>query len=117
MDEKRRNPRFKVNQLLAFTPEGDQFYRAEAVDLSQGGIKCASAQAIEPMTSVFLLLKLPGAAGEGENEVACEGYVSHSSLVDGRCLFGVRFTSVAPEGKAAFDAFISTLEKEEDPLS
>jgi len=113
MDEKRKNPRFKVNQLVAFTPEGDQFLRAEAIDLSQGGIRCASAQAIEPMTSVFLLLTLPGAKGEGDREVACEGYVSHSRLIDGRYVFGVHFTGVAPEGKDALDTYISCLEKEE----
>jgi c-di-GMP-binding flagellar brake protein YcgR len=116
MDEKRKNPRFKINQLIAYTPEGDQFHRAEALDISSGGVKCASAQAVEPMTSVFLLLKLPSAQGKGEREVACEGYVSHARMVDGRCVFGIRFTSVAPEGKSDFDAFIATLEKEESPL-
>jgi hypothetical protein len=108
MEEKRSSTRFKINQLVICTPEGDEFHRAEGIDLSRGGLKCASSQSVETMSAVFIMLKLPGP--EGERQVRCEGYVSHSQMVEGRCVFGVKFSSIDPDDKAVFEAYIASLE-------
>lgn len=112
MEEKRKSARFKLNQLLACTTEGEEFRRADAIDLSKGGVKCSSAQPIEPMTSVYLILKVPKADGTGERDINCEGYVSHSCMTEGKCVFGIRFTGIEEEGKADFDVFLASLASE-----
>ncbi len=114
MDEKRGSPRFRIKQFVTCNPEGDEYYRVETVDISKGGMKCRTAHAVQPMTEVFFIIKVPHAGGE-EREVDCEGYISHSQMVEGVCVFGIRFTSIDPEGKADFEAFVDTLEREGEP--
>ena len=111
MEEKRHEPRFRIRQLIAYGPTREEYVFAEGINLSHTGLSCRSAQLVEPMTNVFLMIKVPGA--EGERQVRCEGYVSHSHMIEGQCVFGVRITEVYEGDRPYLEAFIASLEAEE----
>jgi hypothetical protein len=115
MEEKRKSTRFKINQLIAYLPNREEYLYAEGIDLSRGGVRCSSAQGVDTMTNVFLMVKVP--APEGERLVRCEGYVSHSRMEAGKCIFGVRISEVYADDKPFFEAYLDSLESSAEPNS
>jgi len=114
MEEKRKNPRFTINQMIAYGPNREEYVYAEIGDLSREGLSCVSNQQVDIMTNVYLMMRVPyrdGSVG-GSRQVRCEGYVSHSKLVQGRCSFGIRITSVYEADVGAFEAYLVQLERE-----
>ncbi|MGO8693519.1 MAG: PilZ domain-containing protein [Rectinemataceae bacterium] len=108
MEEKRSAPRFRINQLIGYFPNREEYLWAEGLNLSRGGLSCSSAEPIDPLTNVFLMLSVPG--DNGERLVRCEGFVAHSQMAGGRCLFGIRIQRVSDEDKPYLDAYIAKLE-------
>jgi hypothetical protein len=114
MEEKRAFPRFKINQIIAYGPNREENVFAEIINISRNGLSCSSAQIIEPMTNVYLMMHVPSPpeGNEGERAVRCEGYVSHSHIDAGLCVFGVKITSVYEDDAAVFEAYLASLENE-----
>jgi len=108
VDEKRSAPRFRINQLIGYFPNREEYLWAEGLNLSREGLSCSAATAIDPLTNVFVMFGVPGA--DGERLVRCEGYVAHSQMVEGRCLFGIRIEHVSDEDKPHFEAYLASLE-------
>jgi hypothetical protein len=115
MDEKRMAPRFKINQLIGYFPNREEYLWAEGLDLSRGGVSCTTAAPIDPLTNVYLMLEVPvtGSANPGEKRmIRCEGFVAHSEMVDGKCKFGVRISRVSEEDQPYLEAYYAMLETE-----
>jgi hypothetical protein len=112
MEEKRGAPRFRINQLIGYFPNREEYLWAEGLNLSRGGLSCSSAEPIDPLTNVFLMLGVP--SENGERLVRCEGFVAHSQIVGDRCMFGIRIQRVSDEDKPYFDAYMAKLETSED---
>jgi hypothetical protein len=111
MEEKRKSPRFKIKQIIAYLPNREEYVYAEGIDISRGGMKCRSPECIEPMTNLFMMLKLPSeCSADGMRTVQCEGYVSHATMEDGKCVFGVRINSVYEADRPFFESYLSSLE-------
>jgi len=112
MEEKRANPRFRINQIIAYGPNREENLFAEGVNISRNGLSGTSGQIVEPMTNVFIMMHVPSPpdASGGESIVRCEGYVSHSRMEEGRCVFGVKITSVYEDDVLAFEAYLASLE-------
>ncbi len=105
MEEKREAPRFKINQLIGFQANKEEYLWAEGLDISRKGISCVSKETIEPSTNVFFMLKLSNQ--DGEQTVRGEGYVSHAHEEDGRCRFGIKIERIFEEDQPYLDAFLS----------
>jgi len=110
MEEKRSAPRFRINQLIGYFPNREEYLWAEALNLSRGGLSCSSAEAIDPLTNVFVMLSVPGE--NSERIIRCEGFVAHSQMAEGRCLFGIRIQRVSDEDRPYLDAYMAKLEAE-----
>jgi len=107
MEEMRSSPRFKINQLIAYVDDREEYLHADGLDISRGGIKCSSPRAVDPMTDIYVMMKVPSPGGE--HLVRCEGYVSHSTKTAEACVFGVCISSIEPEDQPYFDAYIASL--------
>lgn len=105
MEEKREAPRFKINQLIGFQANKEEYLWAEGLDISRKGISCVSKEMIDPSTNVFFMLKI--ADPEGERTVRGEGYVSHARDEGGRCRFGIKIERIFEEDLPYFEAFLS----------
>ncbi|HTX73943.1 MAG TPA: PilZ domain-containing protein [Rectinemataceae bacterium] len=115
MEEKRETPRFRINQLIGYFPNREEYLWAEGLDLSRGGLSCSAPQSIDPLTNVYLMLGVPNP--EGERLVRCEGYVAHARMEAGRCLFGIRIERVSDEDEPFLTRFVQELEKSGAPLA
>ena len=106
--EKRAETRFRINQLIGYFPNREEYLWAEGLNLSEGGMQCSSKEALEPMTNVFLMIGVP--SDEGERLVRCEGHVTWSHMDGERCIFGIRFDHIAEEDEGYFRAYFDRLE-------
>ncbi len=111
MEEKRSSRRFRINQLIGYFPNREEYLWAEGIEISRGGLRCSSAAAVDPLTNVFIMIGVP--APEGERLVRCEGYVAHSRMEGDRCVFGIRIEHVSDEDKPYYDTYLEGLETDE----
>jgi c-di-GMP-binding flagellar brake protein YcgR len=118
MIEQRRDPRafvrFKIDQLVVtqspYSSMNDEevYMSAEATNISVGGIGCSSSSAVEPLSQVFIMFSIPASGGARRN-ISCEGFVAHSHGGSGSCAFGIKFLNLAPNDRAAIDAYVSSV--------
>ena len=110
--EKRSVSRARINQLIGYYPNREEYLWAEGIDLSEGGIRCVSKEAVDPLMNVFIMIGVP--TEEGEHLVRCEGFVAHSHMEDGRCVFGVRFRHIEEEDRPYLAAYLQELATREN---
>ena len=108
-DEKRSTDRFRIKQLIGYYPNREEYLWAEGLNLSMGGIQCASKEPLDPLTNIYLMLGVP--MEKGEHLVRCEGYVTYSRMEDDRCLFGVKFEEISEEDKPYLEQYIQSLDE------
>jgi|GEM_PF-2801340 len=119
VSERKPAPRFKIEQMIGYFPNREEYLWAEGIALSRGSLTCRSRSAIEPLTNVFVMLSLlpggPAQTGQTDGSprrVRCEGYVSSSRAEeDGSCLFEIHFEGIQPEDKPYFDAYLRAAEE------
>ena len=70
-DEKRIFKRFNLYQIIDMGMEGEKFFTAEGIDLSLGGVNCKSSYPVDPLSHVFIILKIP--KGSENYEIKTEG--------------------------------------------
>ena len=105
--EQRQEPRFRINQLIGYFPNREEYLWAEGINISAGGLRCRSKAAIDIDTKVYMMISVP--EGEGERLVRCEGLVVHSHMEAGTCIFGVRFDNVEEEDRPHLEAYLALL--------
>jgi c-di-GMP-binding flagellar brake protein YcgR len=105
--EKRKAERFRINQLIGYYPNREEYLWAEGVEISAGGMRCTCKDALDPLTNVYLMVGLPGP--QGERLLHIEGYVAWSSMEEGRCLFGVSFQNMGEEDKRLLEEYLANL--------
>jgi len=58
--ERRKSERFLINQLIEIDMGREYFIPAEGVNISDEGLLCHTAEAIEPYSRVYMQLTLDG---------------------------------------------------------
>jgi PilZ domain. len=115
MDEKRKAPRFRVNLLVDYYPNREEYLSAEGMDLSSGGIRCRGKEGVDPLTNVSITIGIP--SPQGEHLVRCEGYVAHARMEGEVCVFGITFERVFEEDLPYLERYLAELEGETPPSS
>lgn len=71
--ERRKSPRFLINQMIEMNMGRESFISAEGVNISEDGILCHTSQSLDPYSRVYMQLSL----GEGKKMqiISCEGVV------------------------------------------
>jgi hypothetical protein len=115
MEEKRTAPRFKLNQLIQYGDNREEYMWAEGVDISRGGISCVANESVDPYTEVFFMLRVQGPVGE--HDIRGEGSVTYSRFEGGKYRFGIKMERIYDEDKPYLDDFIASLESTRAPLS
>ena len=71
--ERRKSPRFTINQMIDLELGRENYIAAEGVNISDEGLLCHTSELLEPYSRVFLQLSLNG---EKKNQtIKCEGVV------------------------------------------
>ena len=106
--ERRKEQRCRISQMIGYYPGREEYLWAEGIDLSRDGLRCVSDNPIDPLTNLYLMLELT--VGEVTKLVRCEGFVKHSEMEDGRCIFGVKIERISEEDRQHLDAYLDEME-------
>lgn len=109
--ERRTQRRFRLSRMVAYDMGREQYLRAQGCDISRGGMAFVSDEYVDPLLSVWLSFSIPEEDGSWR-AVEAEGYVVNVTDQDSGCRFGVSFSRMAPDDRAALEAFIDRLESD-----
>ncbi|MDA8409358.1 MAG: PilZ domain-containing protein [Treponema sp.] len=109
MTERRQARRCKISQMIGYFPGREEYLWAEGIDLSSEGLRCVSDNPIDPLTNLFLMLELK--VGETTKQVRCEGFVRHSRMEEGRCVFGVKIERISEDDRQHLEAYLKQIEE------
>jgi len=102
--ERRKAPRFDVEQLVIMSMNREDFIRGKGVNISHDGILCHTREKVELMSRVFLMLGFD--LHHEHHDVNVEGVVMRSEPYRNGRLLGIHFTEMAPEGREKIDELI-----------
>lgn len=102
--EKRRAPRFRIEQMIELSFGREESLRCQGVDLSEVGVLCSTETSMEPGTRVFLLLSL--GPGEDDEPVSCEGVVVRSTPTDWGFDSGVAFGDLSAAFQSRLKSYL-----------
>ena len=102
--EKRRAPRFSIDQMLEISLGREHAVRCRGVDVSEVGVLCHTDVQLEPGTRVFVMLHL----GDGGDEavVSCEGVVARTGVRGKGFEAGISFSDLDAASKRKLAAFL-----------
>jgi c-di-GMP-binding flagellar brake protein YcgR len=105
--ERRQYTRYQISQGIKLSMGHESFFEAESIDISAGGLRCHSAYAMEPLTRVYLMLRLPTAAGE--RTLQTEASIVHVHRADDAYEYGIQFDPLPQEDRDALNAFLASM--------
>lgn len=104
--ERRKTPRFELEQFVIMSMNREDFIRGKGVNLSHDGILCHTKEKVELMSRVFLMLGFD--LHHQHHDVNVEGVVMRSEPFRGGRLLGIHFTEISSEGREKIDELIRT---------
>jgi c-di-GMP-binding flagellar brake protein YcgR len=105
--ERRQYARYQISQSIKLSMGHESFFEAESIDISAGGLRCRSTYSLEPLARIYLMLRLPAAAGE--RVLQTEASVVHVRKVDDAYEYGVQFDPLPQEDRDALNAYLASL--------
>jgi c-di-GMP-binding flagellar brake protein YcgR len=107
MRERRKYVRFRIDQMVEMRFGQERFLRVEGVDLSEQGIRCISADGVEPYSKVFVSFRLD--CGDEEREIQGEGIVVRSEKAGDEYSIAVQFSDLSDAERDAIQAFAAAV--------
>lgn len=102
--ERRKHPRFELNQVMDLTFGKERLIQAEGVNISAGGVLCRTEEFCEAGTRVSLLITV--AVKKKEWQIPCEGVVIRSQREKQRYDTAISFTDMSDDAARHFHDFI-----------
>lgn len=99
MEERRKSPRFTIDQLIELSFDREQFIPTRIVDLSTEGFSCRVSEAVEPLVRVFAMVRLEN--GSDFLTISSEGVVVHCRRDGDEFRIGVEWSELGGEARAA----------------
>jgi len=108
--ERRQSARYQISQSIKLSMGHESFFEAESVDLGAGGLRCRSTYALEPLTRIFLMLRLP--SDSGDYTLQTEASVVHVRRMDEVYEYGIQFDPLEQADRDALNAHLASLSPE-----
>lgn len=108
--ERREAHRYGIKQLIAYDMGREHYIRAQAVDISRSGIAFVSSECIEPLLSINIIFSISDRDGNSRT-IESNGYIANVSETAEGCRFGVTFSRMAPEDRAALERYLSEMDQ------
>lgn len=105
--EKRKHPRFEINQMVELTYARENFVGAKGINISENGLLCETNERMEPYTVVFMMITIEHKKKEYLME--CEGVVIRSDKNKDHWDTGINITAVRNGDRGAFKEFVDSL--------
>lgn len=105
--EKRNWPRFAVSQMIDVRFDRERWIHARGIDLSATGLRCRTAQELDPGASIFLMLALGG-----EREFSADAVLIHTQEVGpGEFEAGFAFTTFHGSSRETLLTYLDSLDE------
>jgi len=104
-EDRRKHPRFSLNQCIQISYGKENFIEAEAINISQNGLLCNSSVPIDNLDRIYMLIDL-----SFENDVKtieCEGILMYAKSVSGKNQFGVQFIEMDAENSYTLKQYLA----------
>jgi hypothetical protein len=105
LEEKRRAPRFKIDQMIELSFGKESYVQATGIDISESGLLCESSEHVEPSTQLYLMIRLP--INDKNYEITSEAVVVRSVKQNNGFSIGIKFTGMQEEDKKKLSAFMA----------
>ena len=108
MSEKRKSTRFIINEAIEFDLKREHFFRAEGINISEGGLLCLTSETITPLSRVEISFTIPFGKNK-EIQISTEGIVMHVGKQGNKSKVGISFVDMDEDDKKILKKFIKTL--------
>lgn len=105
---KRRSPRFSIQQLIRMSWDREEFLQAEGVNISSTGMLLHSSVPMEHYSTLFLMFEIESSGGP--RTVKTEGVVMRCEKEEDYYSIGVEFTELTEAEKKELNDFLSSLD-------
>ncbi|HNZ28285.1 MAG TPA: PilZ domain-containing protein [Spirochaetota bacterium] len=103
--DRRKHPRFEINQIVKISLLKETFFNAESVNISEGGILCKSRYEAEPLSQIFIMFDL--FLKDKTYSIKSDGVVVHCDRdSDGLFLIGIQFVDIDGEDRDKIREFL-----------
>lgn len=106
-DERRRLPRFKISLFIELSFDREEYFQAEALDLSSGGMKLRSLEPLEAGSRLYLQLSF--LVADREELFKTEAVVMYAGRGGDGYELGLKFDAPQPEEKAKLERYLSVI--------
>lgn len=94
--DRRKYPRFEINQIVEISLLKETFFNAESVNVSEGGILCKSRYETETLSQIFIMFDL--FLKDKTYSIKSDGVVVRCDRdSDGLFLIGIQFEDISRE--------------------
>lgn len=107
LEERRKFPRFEIEQMIELSFGKESYLHAAGVDISETGLLCESSEYVEPLTRLYLMVGLSANDYE-KQKITCEGIVLRSFEQDGRFSIAVNFTTMQEEDRKKLNNYMES---------
>ncbi|MBP7554497.1 MAG: PilZ domain-containing protein [Spirochaetes bacterium] len=94
--DRRKYPRFEINQIVEISLLKETFFNAESLNVSEGGILCKSRYETDPLSQIFIMFDLY--LKDKTYAIKSDGVVVRCDRdTDGLFLIGIQFEDISRE--------------------
>lgn len=111
MEEKRKDGRFRIYQMIQMSVGKEKFVACEGLNISKSGMLCKTNVAVNPSTRFYLMFEVP--VKSKKYEIKCEGLAAHVHEIDDGFEVGVTFTDLWEEDARILEMYINELKERE----
>ena len=108
MENRRKNPRFKLHQMIEIAYFKETFIQVLSVDISAEGIQCIVKEPVELHSQIFIMFEIP--KDVDAHIIRCNGIVMWEEEEDDAYHIGICFDSLSDNDKALLQKYLDSME-------
>jgi hypothetical protein len=108
-EDKRRVPRFTMDQMIELNFEKEEFVAASGVNISELGVMCRTSRYLDEGARVFLMFSLVCPACE--STIQCEGIVIHCKKTGASYSIGIEFSDLKPADREMIQLYTKSIQQ------
>ena len=103
-EEKRKHPRFHLDQLIQVGPFRETYVHARGINISENGMLYSTYEPCELYQQVFAMISFD--YGDKKETIKCDGAVIRMEEHDGKYKVAVNFESMDDDNRAALKRYL-----------
>lgn len=111
MEEKRRQKRFNIFQMIQMSIGKEKFIQCEGLNISKSGMLFKTNAKLDQSARFYMLFEVE--LEQGKYEIRCEGMIVRMKEIDDSFEVGVQFSDLFEDDEKILEMYIQQLEGKE----